>query len=140
MRGFLCDIKRTSKLFKNVQDQEWRHLNDVNGVTLVPLILTVKIINCWIWTGKLWWIHIEMTNFFGGKIGYITRYVAVFSVWTKLSNKWHLSIYHYNSTGESVRNFCGIYFKRWFWLKICGSHSKLPPVNLPFRRFCSLKD
>ena len=26
------------------------------------------------------WIHIEMTNTFGDKIGYITRYVAVFSV------------------------------------------------------------
>ena len=26
------------------------------------------------------WTHIEMTNTFGDKIGYITRYVAVFSM------------------------------------------------------------
>ena len=26
------------------------------------------------------WIHIEMKNAFGDKIGYITRYVAVFSM------------------------------------------------------------
>ena len=27
--------------------------------------------------------------------------------------------------GESVRNFCeGIYFRPWFWLKRCSSHSK----------------
>ena len=89
---------------------------------------------------NLCWIHIEMANTFGDKMRYITGYVAVFSVWTKFSNKWHLNIYHYNPTSESVSNSWGVNVKRWFWLKICSSHSKLPPVNLSFCRFCSLKD
>ena len=44
-------------------------------------------------------------------------------------NKLRLNLYHHNPTGESVRNFCeGVYFRRWFWLKRCSSHSKWPAV------------
>ena len=76
-------------------------------VTLVWILLIVEFEQ-----ENVCWIHIEITNTFGDKIGYITRYVAVFSVWTKFNNKWHLNIYHCNLTGESVRNFWGVYFKR----------------------------
>ena len=59
------------------------------------------------------WVHIENKNTFEDKIGYIMRYVAVFSVWTKFINKWHLNLYHHNPTGKSGRNFCGgVYFRR----------------------------
>ena len=80
------------------------------------------------------WVHTEKED----KISYIMYYVTVFSVWTKCINKWHLKLYHHNPTGESVRNFCkGVYFRRWFWLKICCSHSKWLAVHLSFYRFCS---
>ena len=36
---------------------------------------------------NLCWVHIEKTNSFKDKIGYIIRYVVVFSVWTKFINK-----------------------------------------------------
>ena len=144
LRNFLCDIKRPSKLFKNVRIKnealeqcQSRHSSVfiANREHISSFVLIVEFEQ-----ENVCWIHIEMTNTFGDKIGHITRYVAVFSVWTKFSNKWHLNIYHYNPMGESVRNFLGVYFRWWFRLKICGSHSKLPPVNLSFRRFCSLKD
>ena len=35
----------------------------------------------------LCWVHIEKTNSFKNKIGYITRYVVVYSVWKKFMNK-----------------------------------------------------
>ena len=41
----------------------------------------------------------------------------------------HLNLYYHNPTGESVRNFCKrVYFRCWFWLKRCSSHSKWPAV------------
>ena len=84
------------------------------------------------------WVHIETKNTSEDKIGYIMRYVGVFSVWTKFINKWYLNLYHHNPTGESVRNFCeGIYIRRWFWLERCRLHSTWPAVHLPFYRFCS---
>ena len=87
------------------------------------------------------WVDIEKKNIFEDKIGFIIRYVAVFSVWTKFINTWHLNLYHRNPTGESVRDFCeGVYFRRWFWLKRCGSHLKWPVVHLSFYRYCLLKD
>ena len=59
------------------------------------------------------WVYIEKKNTFEEKVGYIMRYVAVFSVWTKFNNKWHLNLYHHNTTGESMRNICeGVYFRR----------------------------
>ena len=71
-------------------------------------------------------VHIEKTNIFEGKIRYtrfINSYVVVIYVGPKVINK--LKLYYDNPTGESVRNFCeGVYFKRWFWLKRCHSHSK----------------
>ena len=40
-----------------------------------------------------------------------------------------MNLYHHNPTGESVRNFCeGVYFRRWFLLERCSSHSKWPAV------------
>ena len=40
-----------------------------------------------------------------------------------------INLYHHNPIGESVRNFYkGVYFRCWFWLKRCSSHSKWPAV------------
>ena len=47
-----------------------------------------------------------------------------------------MNLHSQNPTSESARKFCvGVYFRRWFWLKRCGSHSKWPAVHLPFYRF-----
>ena len=77
------------------------------------------------------WVHIEKKNTFEDKIGHVMRCVAVFSVWTKFINKWHLNLYHHNSTGESLRNFCeGVYFRHWFWPKRLSSHSNVHLVYI----------
>ena len=65
------------------------------------------------------WVHIEKSNTFEDMIGYIMRYVLVFSVRTKFIEKWHLNLNHHNPTGESVRNFSRVYFRRWSCLKRC---------------------
>ena len=90
---------------------------------------------------NVFWVYIEMINTFEDKIGHVMCYVAVFPVWTRFVNNWHLNLYYQNRTGESVRNFCsGVYFKRRFWPKSCRSHSKWLAADLPFNRFCSLHD
>ena len=54
-------------------------------------------------------------------------------VWPQFINKQHLQLYQHSPTGESERNFCeGVYFRRWFWLKKCGSHSKWSAAHLSF--------
>ena len=66
------------------------------------------------------WVYIEKKSTLEVKIEYIKRYVAIFSVWSKLFNKWHLNLYHHNPTSESVRKIWeGVYFRSWFWLKRC---------------------
>ena len=42
------------------------------------------------------WIHIKNTNTFEVGIRYIMRYAAVFLVWKKCINKYHLNFYHHN--------------------------------------------
>ena len=69
-------------------------------------------------------VYIEKTNTFEGKVRYIMRYVAVFSMWTKFIEKWNLNLYHHNPTSESVRHFSGVYLRCWFLVKRCGSYSK----------------
>ena len=123
---------------KAVERCQWRH----------PSILFVncEYISCFVLIvefeqANVRWVHIEMTNTFVDKIGYVMRSVPVFSVWTKFIYKWHLNLYHHNPTGESVRNFCeGVLFRRWFWLKRRRSHSKWLAVHLSIYRFCSLED
>ena len=91
--------------------------------------------------GNVWWVHIENKNILEDKIRYIMRYVAVFSVWTKFIDKWHLNLYHHNTTGESVRNICeGVYFRCWFRLKRCRSNTNWPAVHLHFLQISLLLD
>ena len=60
--------------------------------------------NCWLWTGKR----------------LLGSYWKVKHFWRQ-DQAYHLSLYHQNPTGESVRNFWeGVYFRRWFWLKRCN--------------------
>ena len=120
---------------KTLERCEWRHSSVfiVNYEHISSFVLIIEFEQA-----KVCWVHIEKKNTFEDKIGYIMRYVAVFWVWTKFINKWHLNLYHQNPTGESVGNICkGVYFRRWFWLKRCRSHTKWPAAHLSFYRFCS---
>ena len=99
---------------KTLERCQWCHSSVfiVNRERISSFVLIVELE----WE-NVCWIHIEMKNILGDKIGCITRYVAVFSVWTKCSNIQHFNIYHYNPAGESVKKFSAVYFKQWFWLK-----------------------
>ena len=131
--------KNCSRLRMKTQERcQWRHssISNVNCKHISNFLLIINFEQA-----NFFWIHIEKKNPFEDKIRYIMRYVVVIYVWPKFINKKHLKLYHDNPTGESVRNFCeGVYFKRWFWLKRCGSHSKWPAAHLSFYRFCSLGD
>ena len=78
---------------KTLEQCQWRHSNVfiVNCEHISSFVLIVEFEQA-----NVCWVHIEKTNTFEDKIGYIMRYVAVFSVWTKFINKWHLNLYHHN--------------------------------------------
>ena len=125
---------------RTVEDFEWRHKNEANGVILVSLLLTVNKFcsNYWICTSRrflgLYW----KDKYFWRQDRVYHALCCSISVWTKFINKWHLNLYHHNPTGESVRNICeGVNFRCSFWLKRCRSHTKWPAVHLSFYRFCS---
>ena len=83
-----------SKLrIKTLERCQWRHSNVfiVNCEHISSFVLIVEFEQA-----NVCWVHIEKTNTFEDKIGYIMRYVAVFSVWTKFINKWHLNLSHHN--------------------------------------------
>ena len=123
---------------KTLERCQWRHSSvfTVNCEHISSFVLTVEFEQA-----NVCWVHIEKTNTFEDKIGYIMRYVAVFSVWTKFIDKWNLKLHHHNPTGESVRNTCeGIYFRLWFWPKRCCSHTKRPAVHLVFLQILLLLD
>ena len=62
---------------KTLEQCQWRHSSVfiVNREHISSFALIVEFEH-----GNVCWIHIEMTNTSGDKIGYITRYVAVFPV------------------------------------------------------------
>ena len=109
-----CEI--CSRLRMNILEwSQWRHSSVfiVYCEHISSFVLVVEFEQA-----NLFWVHIEKTNSFEDKIGYIIRYVLVFSVWTKLINKEHLNLYLHKPTGESVRTLSkGVYFRGWFWLK-----------------------
>ena len=109
---------------KTLERCKWRHSSvfivDCERNSSFALIVEFE-------PAKVYWVHIEKTNTSEENFEYIMPYGAVFSVWTKVINKWHLNLYHHKLTGQWVRNFCdGGYFRCWFRLKRCGSHSKWP--------------
>ena len=123
---------------KTLERCQWRHSSvfTVNFKYISSFVLILELEQT-----NVCWVHIEKTKTLAEKIRYIMDYVAVFSVWTKFINKWHLNLYHRNPTGESVRNFCkGVFFRHRIWLKRCRSHSKWPALNLFFYRFWLLED
>ena len=145
LRGFVCDIIRLGKelliqscllkhknkvwkLFK-IKNEDARTLEICQCRHSSFFIVNCKDISIFVLIvefeqGNICWVHIEKSNTFEDEIRYIMCYVVVFSVWTKFIKKWHLNLYHHNPTGESVRNFSGVYFRCWFWLKRCSPHSK----------------
>ena len=113
-------------IMKILERCQWRHscASIVNCEYISSFVLIVEFEQA-----NLCLVHIEKTNSFKNKIGYIIRYVAVFSVWTKFINKQYLNLYLHNPSGESVRNFSkGVYFRRWSWLKRDAAHFQ---NNLP---------
>ena len=78
---------------KTLKRCQWCHSNvfivNCEYISSFALIVEFKQAN-------VCWFHIEKTNTSEDKIGYIMRYVAVFSVWTKFINKWYLNLYHHN--------------------------------------------
>ena len=118
LRGFVCDINvparnylfkvsnwSTRKRCKNcskLKRCQWRHSNAfiVNCEHISSFVLIVEFEQA-----NVCWSHIEKTNTFEDKIGYITRYVAVFSVSTKFTNKWHLNLYHHNPFVSAVNQW-----------------------------------
>ena len=137
-RGFLCDIIRPTRnyLFKVSYWNTRIRFENCFGLrmnTMAPL-LTVNIFrtcsNCWLWTGKrLPGSYWKNKHFWRQDRVYQALCCSIL----KLITKWHLNVYLHNPTGESVRNFCErVYFRLWFWLKRCGSHSKWLAVHLSF--------
>ena len=51
------------------------NINNVNGVVLVPLFLTVNIFQTDFEQVNICLVHIEKANIFEGKVGHIMRYV-----------------------------------------------------------------
>ena len=90
-RGFVCDIKSSSKelpiqskLLKH-KNKVWKLLrikNEDNVIVLGSLLLPVNIFqtcsSCWLWTGKRFLVHIEKISTFKDKIKYMMRYVVVY--------------------------------------------------------------
>ena len=74
--------------------------------------------DCWLWTGKcLQGSYWKSKHFWRQDRAYHALCCSILSV-NKI-NKQHLNLYHHNPTGELVRNFCeGVYFRRWFCLKM----------------------
>ena len=96
LRGFVCDIIRPSKgyLFKvinwitrirceNYSRLRTKTLERCQWPHSCVFIVNCKHISIFILIAEFEQVHIEKTNTFEEKIGYIMRYVAVFSVRTK---------------------------------------------------------
>ena len=108
-------------------------MHDNNGIPPVSLLLTVNIFptfsNSWLWTGKC------LPGSYWKDKHFWRVYYALCCSLLKFITKLHLNLYLQNPSGKSVRNFCKVYFRLWFWLKRCGSYSKwvsgkLPPVRV----------
>ena len=105
LKGFICDIIRPSKdyLFKvsnwstriscenylrlrmkRIEWCQWCH-SSVFIVKRKHISIFVLIVE--FEQANVCWVHIKKTNTFEDKIGYIMRYVVVFSVWTKFIEK-----------------------------------------------------
>ena len=71
-------LQEVSRLrMKTLERSQWRQSSIfvVNREHISSFVLIVEFEQ-----ENVCWIHIEMTNTFGDKIGYISRYVALFSV------------------------------------------------------------
>ena len=71
-------VQQCSRLrIKTLERCQWRQSSIfvVNREHISSFVLIVEFEQ-----ENVCWIHIEMTNTFGEKIGYISRYVALFSV------------------------------------------------------------
>ena len=84
-----------SKLrIKTLERLQWRHSNVfvLNCEHISSFVLIVEFEQA-----NVCWVHIEKTNTFEDKIGYIMRYDAVFSMGTKFINKCYLNLYHHKT-------------------------------------------
>ena len=141
LSGFFYDIIRPSKkppvqsyLLKH-KYKVWkllRIMHDNNGIPPVSLLLTVNIFptfsNSWLWTGKC------LPGSYWKDKHFWRVYYALCCSLLKFITKLHLNLYLQNPSGKSVRNFCKVYFRLWFWLKRCGSYSKWVSGKLPPRK------